>query len=211
MAQHLSLPILILNKSWHPISVGSVRHAIVKVMSGVASFLDHETYLTYSMEEWMELPVPEGQEGIRLSHNLVMRIPEVIVLKKYERCPEREVKLTRRNLLIRDGFTCQYTGVRVSASEATIDHVMPQSRKGKNTWENCVIATVEANRRKADRTPAEAGMTLLRTPRKPEWSPLYSRFSRVTSSMKIPQSWEKFVPEKWDVISYHDSEVNNRT
>lgn len=211
MAQHLSLPTLILNKSWQPISVGSVRHAIIKVMSGVASFLDHETYIPHDMEGWMELPVPEGQEGIRLSHEMFMRVPEVILLRNYERYPEREVKLTRRNLLIRDGFTCQYTGTKVSASDATIDHILPQSRGGRTTWENVVIATVEANRRKADRTPAEAGMTLLRAPRKPEWSPLYSRFSRVTSSMKIPTSWQKFIPDKWDVTSYWDVELQNRT
>ena len=209
MGQHLALPTLILNSAWQPISVGSVRHAIIKVMSGVARFVDDETYCLYDLEGWMELPPLPDKESIALAHDARMRVPEVVVLKNYDRFPEREVKLTRRNLLIRDGFTCQYTGKRVSAAEATIDHIQPQSRGGRTTWENVVIACVEANRRKADRTPDEAGMRLLTRPMKPEWSPLYSRFSRVTSSMKIPESWQKFIPKKWDVTTYWDVELRS--
>jgi 5-methylcytosine-specific restriction endonuclease McrA len=176
-------------------------------MSGTANFLDHDTYIPHDMDGWMDLPIVEGQESIQIGHEHFMRIPEVIVLKNYERFPEREVKLSRRNLLIRDSFTCQYSGKKVSASEATIDHVFPQSRGGKTVWENVVIATVDANRKKADRTPSEAGMSLLKVPRRPEWSPLYSRFSKITSYMKIPDSWQKFIPEKWDVASYWDVEL----
>jgi 5-methylcytosine-specific restriction endonuclease McrA len=198
MANHLSLPTLILNSSWQPISVASVRHAIVKVTSGLASILEPEFNNLHDIESWMELIVPENQEGIALPHDGQMRIPEIIVLKNYNRFPRRDVKLTRRNLLVRDGFRCQYTGRIVSASEATIDHVFPASRGGKLTWENAVISCIEANRRKADRTPEEAGMKLLRSPRKPEWSPIYSRFSRLTSASKVPQSWRNFISEKWD-------------
>lgn len=209
MGQHLTLPTLILNSAWQPISVGSVRHAIIKVMSGVARFLDDETYNLHDLDGWMGLSVPEGREGIQLSHNIQMRIPEIMVLNNYDRFPEREVKLTRRNLLIRDNFTCQYTGKKVSATEATIDHVFPQSRGGRTTWENCVIACVEANRKKADRTPSEANMQILQHLCKPDWSPLYSRFSRVTSSMKLPESWLKFIPKNWDVATYWDVELEN--
>lgn len=204
MGKHLSLPTLILNSAWQPISVASVRHAIIKVTSGLARFLDDESYVLYDMEGWMELPVPDGQEGIALPHNAQMRIPEIIVLKNYDRFPRREVKLTRRNLLVRDGFRCQYTGKVVSASEATIDHVHPQSRGGRTTWDNVVIASIDANRKKADKTPEEAGMKLLRAPRKPDWSPIYSRFARLTATSRIPQSWRKFIPEQWDADTFSD-------
>ena len=207
MGKHLTLPTLILNSSWQPISVASVRHAIVKVTSGLARFLDDESYILYDMENWMGLPVPPGREGMGLPHGIQMRVPEVVVLRKYDRFPEREVNLTRRNLLVRDKFQCQYTGKRVSASEATIDHINPQSRGGRTTWDNVVIACVDANRKKADKTPEEAGMNLLNPPRKPEWSPIYSRFARLTAASRIPQSWYKFIPEKWSADTFWDIEI----
>lgn len=207
MAKHLGLPALILNSAWQPISVASVRHAIVKVTSGLARFLDDESYSLYDIEGWMNLPVPDGKEGVALPHNGQMRIPEIIVLKNYDRFPRREVKLTRRNLLVRDGFRCQYTGRSLSASEATIDHVYPQSLGGRSTWENVVIASIDANRKKADKTLAESGMRLLKAPVKPQWSPIYSRFARLTASSQIPQSWLKFIPDKWDADTYWDVEL----
>lgn len=207
MAQHLTLPTLILNRAWHPISVASVRHSICKVMAGMARIVDDETYLLHDLDEWMKLEIQEGKESISLPHNQVMRIPEIIVLKNYDKFPERDVKLTRRNLLVRDGFMCQYTGSKVSASEATIDHILPQSRGGRTTWENVVISCIDANRKKADMTPAEAGMRLLKHPRKPEWSPIYSRFARISSSSRIPSSWRKFIPDKWNADIYWDVEL----
>lgn len=205
MAEHLKLPTLVLNRAWQPITVASVRQSVLKVMAEMAQFMDHKesdtgdiSYMLYGMEGWMGLEVSEGEEGLVLPHGRIMRIPEIVVLRHYDKMPEREVKLTRRNLLVRDGFKCQYTGEPVSPSEATIDHVVPQSRGGKTTWDNVVIACIDANRRKADKKPEEVGMKLLKTPRKPEWSPIYSRFARLTASSKIPRSWLKFIPEKWD-------------
>lgn len=199
----LSLPTLVLNSAWQPISVASVRRAFMKCFNGGARLLDTETYIQHDFDTWCELPVVDGKPGLSHQHGKI-RVPEVIVLTNFSKFPEREVKLTRRNLLIRDNFCCQYTGTRVSPKDATIDHVLPQSRGGKTVWENVVISSLEANARKADRTPQEAKMKLLKHPIKPAWNPVYSRFSRISASGKCPKSWAQFVkggsPEAyWDV------------
>ncbi len=205
MASTLNSPVLVLNKMWIPITVTSARKAIVKVMTGSAFFLEEDSDTLLSMEEWMLLSPREiiknngekvSENYISLPHNEKMRIPQVIVVS-YNKFLKREVKLTRHNLLIRDGFSCQYTGKKIKAAEATIDHVVPQSRGGKSTWENLVIASIEANRKKADKTPQEAGMTLLKQPKKPEWHPLYSKFIRVVLSGKMPGSWTKYIDKNW--------------
>lgn len=191
--EKLSLPILVLNSAWQPISVASVRRGFMKVFSGNARLLDTETYIQHDFETWCELSV-DGYDSIRHQTGSI-RLPEVMVLTSFAKFPEREVKLTRRNLLIRDKFMCQYSGKKLSAKDATIDHVLPQSRGGKTTWDNVVIASLEANAKKADRTPQEARMKLIKPPSQPDWSPIYSRFSKISTKGIYPKSWDKFV--KW--------------
>ena len=187
----ITMPTLVLNKSWSPVSICTTKKAIAKTMLGLAHILDPETYILYNFEDWMTLPVREGEKAIRTSRTEV-RVPEIIVLSEYERLPQREVKLTRRNLLIRDNYTCQYTGRRISMDTGTIDHVVPRSRGGASTWENLVMCCLEVNAKKADRTPDEAGLKLLKKPERPKWSPVYARFARLASS-NVPSSWTQFV------------------
>jgi len=96
-----------------------------------------------------EVPVPA-----------VVRYPYYV--KRYGR-----VSLTRTNILLRDGFTCQYTGVKLPESKLTLDHVIPQAHGGKTTWENTVACDPEINFMKRDRTPQQAGLRLIRQPRHP--------------------------------------------
>lgn len=119
-----------------------------------------------------------------------VRGPEVIRLPFYNDVPDMEIRLTRRNLLLRDGFACQYCGKRVSASTFTIDHVKPRSKGGGGTWENFTVACFPCNVKKRDRTPEEAGMRLLSKPAKPKWYPLTTRFHH-----KTPASWARFLPQ----------------
>ena len=94
----------------------------------------------------------------------------------------------------RDRFTCQYCGIQPGSEELTVDHVLPRSRSGTSTWENCVLACVDCNHRKADRTPDEAGMPLRKLPIKPAWNPFYSR-----QALRI-ESWSRFLSESyWSV------------
>lgn len=187
----INLPTLVLNKGWTPISIMPVKKAVTKVMSELAQILDPDTYTTHSFEEWMFFPVKDGDSFIQTSHSRV-RVPEIIVLSEYDRLPQREVKLTRRNLLIRDNYTCQYSGKRINLDTATMDHVLPRSKGGGSTWENLVMCCLDVNSKKADRTPDEAGLNLLKKPSKPKWNPIYARFARLAST-SIPDSWGKFI------------------
>ena len=91
---------------------------------------------------------------------LRLRVPEVIALTDYDRLPSAAVTFSRRNMFKRDHWTCQYCGAQPGSDELTIDHVVPRSQGGTSTWENCVLACVTCNKRKADRTPQQAGMKL---------------------------------------------------
>jgi len=187
----VDLPTLVLNKGWAAFSIMPVKKAITKVMSDMAKILDPETNSLYSFEEWMDFDVKIGNPFIQTCSKRV-RVPEIIVLTTYDKIPQREVKLTRRNLLIRDNYTCQYTGVKLNMSTATMDHIVPRSRGGKTNWTNLVMCCLDINAKKADRTPSEAGLSLLKKPIKPKWSPIYARFARLTASNVYP-SWSNYL------------------
>ena len=91
-------------------------------------------------------------------------------LLRYDRTPRVSVRLTRRNLMFRDGHTCQYCGKRPPLRELNIDHVLPRSRGGEDSWENLVTACRVCNLRKGWKTPEEANMRLARRPFRPKWS-----------------------------------------
>lgn len=97
--------------------------------------------------------------------------PEVIVLKQYGETPPRKITFNRSNLARRDDYLCQYCGKEIGVVKMTIDHVLPRSRGGGNSWENCVSACGDCNSRKADKTPKEARMELRKEPVKPSWRP----------------------------------------
>jgi 5-methylcytosine-specific restriction endonuclease McrA len=165
-------PCLVLNRNWQPITFLPVQTAIVNVMRDMASVLDVEDYLLLTFEEWVEL----GRETGRLirTPSRTISAPEVIVLKKYGERPPRKLVFNRPNLGKRDAFTCQYCGVALASDDLTIEHVLPRSRGGPTSWENCVSACEDCNARKADRTPREAGMKLRSMPVRPEWRPRLS-------------------------------------
>lgn len=100
------------------------------------------------------------------SPRLAMRVPSVVALNRFQ-VIEGFPAFTRYNIYCRDGWICQYCGLRFPSSDLTFDHVIPRSRGGRTTWENVVAACGPCNLRKANRTPAEAGMGLRKTPRRP--------------------------------------------
>ena len=208
----LGQPILVLNKSWMPISITPVRKALKSVCSGRASFLCDTTYAVHDFASWSDL-ITTGGERVMTHAGNDFRLPEIIVLTHFDKVPSRKVKLTRRNLLIRDKFTCQYTGRRIylqppkgkNGLEATIDHIVPQSKGGKTTWDNVVMASLEANAKKGDKSVEKAGIKLLRPPKEPSWSPIYSRVAKVAMTSKVPESWGQFL--KIDPDIYWDIEL----
>jgi 5-methylcytosine-specific restriction endonuclease McrA len=104
--------------------------------------------------------------------------------------PCHEAPFTRRNLFLRDDFTCQYCGRHCASDHLSIDHVLPRSRGGATNWENCVLACVSCNARKADRTLKEAGLHLLRAPVRPRWSP----YLNVRPNQRM-ESWSRFTAD----------------
>lgn len=138
--------VLILNQDYQPLSVCNVKRSLMLLFLEKAEMLhdrpDRKIHTISSQFEY----------------------PSVIRLRKYARIPFKSIVLTRKNIMKRDGNKCQYCG---SGRELTIDHVLPRSRNGKDTWENLVTACTACNNKKGNRTPSEAGMPLKREPFRP--------------------------------------------
>lgn len=193
VAKVLDNPTLVLNRNWQPVNVATVSRALVLLWNDSARVVDPADYRLYSWVDWSELRPLDGEQFIQ-AVRLRLRVPEVIVLSAYDRLPCAAVSFSRRNVFKRDHWACQYCGDQPGSEELTIDHVIPRSQGGTSTWENCVLACIGCNTRKADRTPKQAGMRLRKEPVRPAWKPIYAR-----DSVRI-ESWSKFVSETyWNV------------
>lgn len=162
--------VLVLNATYEPLSVVSVKRAIVLLLKEKAELL-------------------EAAEARLRAEQVSMPVPLVIRMVYYVRVPRNMgLPLSRRTVLARDQYTCQYCGATPGRSELTIDHVVARSRGGLTEWENVVTSCRACNQHKGNRTPKEAGMTLLRTPFKP-------RFIALTILSEVPQRdvWNKYL------------------
>lgn len=120
-----------------------------------------------------------------------MRLPSVVRLLRFVRVRRAgRVPFTRANIYARDGYTCQYCGTAFASEDLTFDHVVPASRGGRRSWENIVTACVPCNRRKDNRTPDEAQMTLRRAPKQPASSDVL-RLS--IGIRRTPESWRSWL------------------
>lgn len=183
--------VLVLNRNWQPIDIRNPAEAFCQMITDTATALDlreDSSMVPTRWEEWKQLPVREGDFSIGTIHGRI-RIPTVLVLSRFEKVPLRRPKLNFRNLWERDGGRCQYTGRPLHPSEANIDHVIPRSRQGKTSWENCVLADRSVNARKGNRTPVEAGLSLLRKPQAPREQPVTLFLRNIHG---IPD-WEPFL------------------
>jgi 5-methylcytosine-specific restriction endonuclease McrA len=162
---------LLLTRGYEPIQVISWQRAITLVA------LD-------------KVEVVEEYDAEIRAVSLMVRVPAVVRLLKTFRRHAKPVKFSRVNIYARDGHRCQYCGVTCSVSELTYDHVIPRSRGGRTVWENIVSACYACNRRKANRTPAEAGMKLRAAPVRPSWMPAVQ--IRV-SARSVPDAWRDYV------------------
>lgn len=163
--------VLVLNQNYEPLNICNGRRAIVLVIGGKAEVLEtHQASIT--------------------TPGSVFVYPSVIRLIYLIRSPRTKVKLTRREVFIRDNFTCQYCG-RMS-HDLTIDHVIPRSRGGKHVWENLTSACKPCNHRKGGKSPGEARMTLRRTPYEPRPGRYYAIQRRLEGG--FAEAWSKFLP-----------------
>jgi 5-methylcytosine-specific restriction endonuclease McrA len=165
---------LLLNATYEPLQVVSWKRAIRLLFQEKAEMLER-----YSGE-------------IRSLH-LTVPVPSVIRLRHFVRVHRfhNQIRFSRTNLFARDRYRCQYCGTRMSVTQLTYDHVIPVARGGRKNWENIVTSCVPCNRRKGDRTPEEAGMTLLRHPSAPHSFPV--RVQLLFHRVQTPESWRSYI------------------
>lgn len=162
--------VLVLNNVYQAVQITGVRRAFRLFYAGRARAVAPD-FRTYDFENWCDLPKGADQETI-VTPRREIPIPRVIQLLHFDRVPRREVRFTRRNIFFRDRNRCQYCGHVFSQAELNLDHVVPMSRGGLSSWENVVCACIPCNSRKGNRTPHEAGMHLIRTPKRPAGHPV---------------------------------------
>ena len=168
--------VLLLNVTYEPMRVIPVRRAVGLLMRGAA----------------------EGVEGIaaRLrTPSIVFEVPAVIRLRYYVNVPQRGAMWSRRRVLTRDGYTCVYCGAHagerhrgrvLTQVDFTVEHLIPLSRGGGNTWGNTACACRWCNHRKGSRTPHEAGLRL-------RWEPKTPRVSYLVVSGDMPAEWKTYL------------------
>jgi len=202
--------VLVLNRNWQAINVRTPQEAFCMMATNVATGLEieydaeaesdslrtsHSALHTRNIrpvtwEEWITLPIREQDEVVHTVRGQI-RVPTVIVAVNYAKVPKKRPKLCARTIRERDGNRCQYTGRVLRPDEGSLDHVLPRSRGGKDTWENLVWSGKDVNSRKGDRLPHEAGLKLLSVPRAPKERPVSAL---IRNAHEIPE-WKLFVHE----------------
>jgi 5-methylcytosine-specific restriction endonuclease McrA len=160
--------VLVLNATYEPINVCTVRRAVVLLLKDKAEVIERGNWELHSATTSMTRPL-------------------VIRLVQYVRVPRdaHSRKITRRAVFARDDWTCQYCGSR---SNLTVDHVIPRCKGGISSWDNIVASCAPCNRRKGDRTPRQANMHPRRSPRAPHAAIFIS-----VSSPTIPAAWRTYL------------------
>ena len=165
---------LLLNATFEPLKIVDWQRAITLFYRGKVEIL------------------AEHEKEVR-AVTFTFRLPAVVRLLRFVKVRGRDdaVPFTRANIYARDAYACQYCGVSFAAIDLTFDHVVPASRGGRKGWENIVTACLPCNRRKDAQTPAEAGMTLLRQPKRPTKTAVLLRIS--LGLRTVPNSWRDFL------------------
>ena len=166
----LTAPVLVLNLNYVPVNVCTVRRAIVLVAKGKAELLEQR----------------EDATRIR-TYNTALDSPSIIRLVYLVKRPFAPRRLSKKEVFLRDHYTCQYCGKR--SQQLTLDHVVPRRQRGPHTWDNVVAACGRCNLDKAGRTPEEANMKLRRLPTAPQPNPY-----RILENRTILEEWKQYIP-----------------
>lgn len=166
----MSTPVLVLNHTYEVLNATSVRRAIKMLLTGKAEML-------------------KGNGKVYHSTTTQMMIPSVVRLSYYVRLPWRKVPLTRKNVLLRDDYICQYCGKR-STKGMTVDHIIPRSLGGKTEWDNVVCACKECNNKKKNRKLGDVRLNLLRKPDEPPKRPPVLMLKE-----NYPPEWNEYINE----------------
>jgi 5-methylcytosine-specific restriction endonuclease McrA len=164
---------LLLNASYEPLRVISWQKAIVLLVKGKVEVLDSYDQVIRAVSISLELPS-------------VLRLLRRVRVTRHV----HQIPFSRTNVYLRDKYRCQYCGDRHAAQSLTFDHVRPVSKGGRKSWENIVTCCISCNRRKGGRTPEEAGLRLIRRPRKPSHLPAYA----ITYGLPdVPPAWRDYL------------------
>ena len=205
MSDILNSRVLVLNSSYVPINITSLKKAFSKIIKSVAEIVTVEDghYMSYNFSSWAEISeLKRDFEELGTYDDLIgvggfsFIVPRIIRVLNYDRFFRHPVKLSRKNVLGRDKQICQYCGKKFPSESLTLDHVMPRCQGGQSIWENLVCACIKCNTRKSGRTPEQAKMKLLKSPVRPATPPNL----RVTIGDKKYKDWETFLSEiYWNV------------
>ncbi len=210
----ISQPVLCLNNLWQALNTKTVKEALISMLGGVdgnnppalaidmnfpvdengSVDWDNPEYVQpVDWETWKNLPIRDYDLAIHTS-NMTIRAPRVIIQPNYSKMPVVTPRPTKESIRKRDGGVCQYTGRQISWKDGNIDHVVPRTKGGKNTFENMVWCHKEINSKKGDKTPEQAGLKLIRKPKAPRAVP-------VSSTIQIAHhpSWIHFLDNVTEV------------
>ena len=163
----LNSPVLVLNKFFFPVDTTSVKRAFLMLYIGAAKAVDIN-YETFDFDSWSEISILKKSESITTVSKII-KIPRVIIILRYDKVPNKEVKFNRYNIFRRDRSECQYCRKPFPKNELTIDHVHPRSLGGKTIWENVVCCCITCNRKKGSNILSSTNMKLAVKPNKPSW------------------------------------------
>ena len=163
--------VLVLNSSYEAINICTARRAVIMLLSGKADLVENSGELVHSA-------------------SLRMPMPEVIRLRRFISLPYRPIPFCRKNIMLRDGCCCQYCGAHLPPDQLTLDHVIPISRGGKDTWSNVVTACKQCNHKKGNSLIEEIGMILISRPRRPTL-PTFLHLVRLMGEKR--EVWRKYL------------------
>lgn len=197
--------VLKLNSNWQIVGFGIVADAIIALVAGASvkaidiqydtlengspDFNSTPNMYPVDWDTWITLPIRPWDFAIH-SPKLTIRVPTVVIAKNYHKIPMKtwKGKPSRDAIYIRDGRKCQYTGKVLDKDNATVDHVIPKSHGGPDSWENLVLTSKELNSKKGNHLNEEIGLKLLRQPK----APLPTPVSRLITEAKH-QDWKFFI------------------
>jgi len=203
MTTALQTDVLVLNKNWTALRIITAAEALADLFVGRVQAVDTD-YQAYDFDDWHTLSAfadgfdPTPRPFVKTVASAIM-VPPVVRLLRFDRVRRPTLRLSRQNVYLRDGYRCQYTGEKLPASRLNLDHVVPTSRGGQTTWENLVCCSITVNSRKGGRTPEEAGLTLIRKPRRPGPTDLLFCSPRFRHD-----SWKHFVDAAYWNTELHD-------
>lgn len=183
--------VLVLNRAWQVIGIRTVKEAFLQIAADAATGLDIQedgNIQPVKWDEWIALSVRPQDDGVGTPHRNV-RVPRVIVAVNYDKVPKKRPKLNMLNLRARYNNTCAISGKKISAREASKEHVVPVSRGGQTTWTNVVLAHKDVNSKRGNKTYAEAGFSAPRVLPAPKEIPVSST---ITNIHNLPE-WDIFL------------------